>query len=121
MFVSNTSRISGEFDSRKDSHSTKLEQRLLIFMKQVLENCVIESYLVYIILIISPLFFELKIGQNWKGRMQIHETPVLEVIFKTLTENSSVITRCQVTPRNLRNTHPLEMAVETHFRVQHDG
>ena len=53
--------------------------------------------------------------------MRIHETPVLEVIFKTLTENSSVITRCQVTPSNLRHTHPLEMAVETHFRVQHDG
>ena len=32
-FVSNRARTSGEFDSRKDSHSTKLEQRPRIFVK----------------------------------------------------------------------------------------
>ena len=35
---------------------------------------------------------KLKIGQKQKGRMWVHETPILEVIFATLTENSSVIT-----------------------------
>ena len=33
MFVSHRARMSGEFDSRKDSHSTKLEQRPQIFVK----------------------------------------------------------------------------------------
>ena len=32
-FVSHRARISGEFDSRKDSHSTKLEQGPRIFIK----------------------------------------------------------------------------------------
>ena len=33
MFVSHREKISGEFDSRKDSHSTILEQRPGIFAK----------------------------------------------------------------------------------------
>ena len=32
-FVSNRARMSGEFDSRKDSQSTKFEQRSQIFVK----------------------------------------------------------------------------------------
>ena len=32
-FASHRARMSGEFDSRKDSHSTKLEQRPQIFVK----------------------------------------------------------------------------------------
>ena len=32
-FVSHRTRMSGEFDSRKDSHSTKLERRPQIFVK----------------------------------------------------------------------------------------
>ena len=32
-FVSHRARMSGEFDTRKDSHSTKLEQRPQIFVK----------------------------------------------------------------------------------------
>ena len=40
-FVSHTARMSGELDSRKDSHSIKLEQRLQIFVKLSLtELCV---------------------------------------------------------------------------------
>ena len=35
---------------------------------------------------------ELKIDQKQKGRQWVHETPILEVIFVTLIENSSVIT-----------------------------
>ena len=33
MFVLHTGRMSGEFDSRKDSQSTKSEQRPQIFVK----------------------------------------------------------------------------------------
>ena len=33
MFVSHRARMSGEFDSRKDSQSTKFEQRPQIFLK----------------------------------------------------------------------------------------
>ena len=33
----------------------------------------------------------LKIGQKQKGRLQVHEIPMLEVIYMTLTENSSAI------------------------------
>ena len=32
-FVSHEERMAGEFDSRKDSHSTKLERRPQIFVK----------------------------------------------------------------------------------------
>ena len=54
----------------------------------------------YILLMIWPWFIELKTGQKQKGRLWVHETPILEVSFVTLTENSSFVT---VTPRDLRN------------------
>ena len=50
-FVSNRARISGEFNSRKYSHSTKFEWRPQILVKLVLENCVIQIYLDYLHLI----------------------------------------------------------------------
>ena len=50
---------------------------------------VIQGYLVYILLI---KFIELKIGQEQKGRLGVHETSILAVIFVTLTESSSVLT-----------------------------
>ena len=31
-------------------------------------------------------------GQKQKGRLRVHEAPILEVIFVALTENSSVVT-----------------------------
>ena len=37
-FVSHKTRISGEFDSRKDSHPTKLEQRLEYWQSYVLQS-----------------------------------------------------------------------------------
>ena len=45
-----------------------------------------------IILIISPYFIELQIGQKQKGRQWVYEAPIFEVIFVTLTENSLVVT-----------------------------
>ena len=38
------------------------------------------------------IFTELKIGQKQKGRLWVYEKPILELIFLTITENSSVIT-----------------------------
>ena len=38
--------MSGEFDSRKNSHSATFEERPQIFVKLVLEDCVIQIYLV---------------------------------------------------------------------------
>ena len=46
--------MSEEFDSRKDSPSTKFERRPPIFVKLTLESYAIQSYLVYILLIIWP-------------------------------------------------------------------
>ena len=40
----------------------------------------------------KSLRLQLKRGQNQKGRLWVHETPILEVTFVTLTENSSVVT-----------------------------
>ena len=41
--------MSREFDSRKDTHSTKLELENVI-----LESCMVQSNLIYILLIIEP-------------------------------------------------------------------
>ena len=48
-FVSYNVRISGEFDSKKDSNSIKLKE-----IPWILVMCVIQIYLVYILLIIWP-------------------------------------------------------------------
>ena len=39
-----------------------------------------------------------------KGRLWVHETPVFEVIFTTLTENSSIITNDTKGPQNIHIT-----------------
>ena len=41
----------------------------------------------------------LKICQKQKSRLQVHDTPILEVICVTLTENSSVVTNDTQWPR----------------------
>ena len=46
-----------------------------------------------------------------------YETPILEVIFATLTENSSVITNDTQGPQKYPT--PQEIAVGTHFHAQH--
>ena len=48
------------------------------------------------------IFTELKIGQKQKGRLWVYEKPILELIFLTITENSSVITN---DIRDLRSIH----------------
>ena len=38
------------------------------------------------------MIHNLKISQKQKGRLSVHETAILKVIFETQTENTSVIT-----------------------------
>ena len=50
-FVSHRARMSEEFDARKDSHSTKLEQRPQILIKLGFRELYdLKSYLVYVFL-----------------------------------------------------------------------
>ena len=99
-----------EFNSRKDSHSTKFEWRpsfrelcdskfffsILYFTLRYNVHLEIFNRSINnssnIILIISPYFIELQIGQKQKGRQWVYEAPIFEVIFVTLTENSLVVT-----------------------------
>ena len=58
--------MSGDFDSRKDSHSTKFERSSQIFVKlSFKELCHSKLFGLYS-LIIWLLLFELKIGKNRK-------------------------------------------------------
>ena len=59
-FVSQRTRESGEFDSRKESHSTKFKRRSRIFVKLSLRELCDSK--VYILLIKWSLFIELKMG-----------------------------------------------------------
>ena len=52
--VSHGARMSGEFDSRKDSQLTKFEQRSQIFAKIRFREFALQNYLVYMLLIIWP-------------------------------------------------------------------
>ena len=62
--------MSGVFDSRKDFYLIEFKQRPRVFVKLILESCVIQSYLVYILLIIWPQFIELKIKDRSKTERQ---------------------------------------------------
>ena len=78
--------MSGEFDS------TKPEQRAQIFVKLSFRE-LYDSKLSGLHLVDNMLIIHwIKIAQRQKGRLWVHETPTLEVIFITLTENSSAVT-----------------------------
>ena len=53
-FVSHRARMTQEFDSRKDLDSTKLERRPPILIKLSFRELHVQSYLIYILLIIWP-------------------------------------------------------------------
>ena len=85
--------MSGEFDSRKDSQSTKFERRPQIFINL---SC-------------RELRDSKLSGLHAVGL-------ILEVIFVTLTENFSFE---QITLRDLRNiSTPPEIAVGTYFHAR---
>ena len=57
--------------------------------------------------------------KNWsktEGRMWVHETPILEVIFATLTENLSITND---THRPQKYSTSPELVVGTHFHARH--
>ena len=93
MSLPSLSHIKGEgFNSTKDSHPLILERRSRILAKlslRELNDSTISGIYTFEIMAIS---LSLKRDKNHKGRLWVHETPILEVMFVTLTENSSVIT-----------------------------
>ena len=94
--------MSEEFDSRKDWHSTKFEQRPRIFV----ELSAFVKLSGWRPLIIWP-FHLLKVGQKQKGRSWVHETPILEVISVTLTLNPYVV------------INDTQGVIGTHFHLRH--
>ena len=105
-FVSHIVKISREFDSRKDSHSTKLKQRPQIFRKLSfieLYDSKLSSLNPFDNMVINRW---VKIGRKQKGRMLVLETP-------------SNFCDAHWELRDLRNLTPPEIAVETHFHVPH--
>ena len=66
--------MSEKFDSRKDSHSTKLEQRPQIFTRlNFIEGCGSK---------LSGLHpFDVKNRLKIEGRLRVHEVPILEIIL----------------------------------------
>ena len=104
--------MSGEFDSRIDSQLTKSEQRAQIFVKlgfRELHNSKLSDLHAFDNMAIVDC---VKIGQKWKGRLWVHETAILEVIFVTLTENSSAVSNdfknIYTTRNSCRNKLPCE-------------
>ena len=59
---------------------------------------------------------QIKNRSKQKGRLWAHETPFFEVIFVTLTENSSFVTNDTQEPHI---STPTKVAVGTHFHVRH--
>ena len=65
--MSHTARMSGEFDSRKDSHSTKLKKRPQIFVKLSLRE--LRDAKLSGLHSFDMVIIELKIGRKQKGML----------------------------------------------------
>ena len=63
-FASHKTRISREFDSRKDLHPTKLKQRLWILLKTSFRKFVIQSYLFFLLFVIYNNM-AISVSQKW--------------------------------------------------------
>ena len=88
---------------KEDSHLTKFERRPRIFVKlSFRELC-------------DSKLFSLRQKQKTEDRLIVHETTILEVIFVTLTENSSAITNDTEGPQ--KYPHHLKIAVK-HFHAR---
>ena len=81
--------MSGEFDSRKDIHSTKLAQRPQIFVKLSSRELCDSKFSGLHPFDNMAIIHCVKNGK--KGKVDC-ETPILEIIFVTLIENSSLVT-----------------------------
>ena len=92
-FVLHRAIMSGEFDSRKDSQSTKFKRRPWKFIKLTFrELCNSKLSGLHLFDNEATIIHWVKICKKWKGRLWVHKTLILEVIFLTLTGNSSVVT-----------------------------
>ena len=114
--------MSGESDSRKDSHSTESKERPQILIKlHFRELC--DSKLTGLHTFDNWPFYDLKISQKDKGRLWVHETPILELIFVTLTENSSVVTNNTQEPQGhyFQILHAYDQATRKHLFLYPQG
>ena len=83
-FVSHRARMLGGLDSRKDPQSTKFKQRPQTFVKLSFRELCNSKLSGLHPFDNMAIIHRAKIGQN---TLQVHETPILEVIFMMLTEN----------------------------------
>ena len=91
--------MSGEFDSKKDSHPTKFEQRPRILIElsfRELCDSTLSGLRAFDNMVIS---LSQKRGENPKSWLWVHETLILEIIFVTLTEDSSAVINDTQGPR----------------------
>ena len=87
-----------EFRSRKDPQPTKSGQRTQILVKPDFGD-LRDSKLSRLRTINGHFIESKKWGKNEKGWLCVHETPILEAIFVTLSENSYAVTKNTQGPR----------------------
>ena len=114
-FVSHRARMSADFDLSKDSHSTKLEWRPLIFVKLSFRELCGSKLSHLSPFNIMAIIQWVKICQKQESRMWVNETPIIVAIFVTLNENSSV----KWHPGTSKISKPTEIGVVTHFHERH--
>ena len=109
-------RISGTFDSRKDSHPTQLERRPYILVKLSFRE-LWDSKLPGL-----PSFHNTtksmsqKRGKNQIGMLWVHETLILEVIF---VKNSFIVKHKKWHQETSWINTPPDIVVGIHFCAQH--
>ena len=81
-FASYRARISGEFDSRKDLHLVKFEQRPGIFVKLCFRGFS-DSKLSGLHPFDNTAVIH-QVRNRSKSRLEFHKAPILEVVFVTL-------------------------------------
>ena len=114
-FLSHRARMSGEFDSRNYSHSTKFEQRSQIFVKlDFRELCDSKLSDLHAFDNMAMIHW-VKIGQKQKGRVWVLETPILEIIFYDSHWELNYCNKWH--PGNLKISTQPGIAVGTHFHA----
>ena len=107
--------MSWEFDSRKDSHTTKFNWRPEIFIKlsfrELCDSKLSGLHLLYNMVIIHWV----KKTSKTECRLRVIKKPILDIIFVTLTGNWSVMWH----PATMEIFTSPEIAVGTHNHPQH--
>ena len=92
-----------------DSHSTKLERRPWVFVKLSFRDLRASKLSGLHPFDNMAIIHWVKYGLKQKSKLWVHETPILYVIFVTLTENSGTS----------KISTPPEIILRTHFHTQH--